>query len=78
MNRATECPPAAMSESYRAGFTGGEDSARHMPRILRRPAGRPAGLRAEVAAEHGARQAAAGGQGPGRLFGRDRRERGDP
>ncbi|WP_406402887.1 ATP-binding protein [Streptomyces sp. NBC_00879] len=35
MNHVTDCPPAAISESYRAGFTLGEHSARHLRRILR-------------------------------------------
>ena len=35
MNHVTDCPPAAISGSYRAGFTLGEHSARHLRRILR-------------------------------------------
>ncbi|TQK44185.1 anti-sigma regulatory factor (Ser/Thr protein kinase) [Streptomyces sp. SLBN-118] len=35
MNHVTDCPPAEISESYRAGFTLGEHSARHLRRILR-------------------------------------------
>jgi anti-sigma regulatory factor (Ser/Thr protein kinase) len=35
MNHVTDCSPAAISDSYRTGFTLGEHSARHLRRILR-------------------------------------------
>ncbi|HET6356313.1 ATP-binding protein [Streptomyces sp.] len=35
MNHATDCSPATIESCYRAGFTLGEHSARHLRRILR-------------------------------------------